>query len=164
MNTAEKNNLADAAIIDLTPDTIADYGVCGYKYAEKHEELRRKIDWFARYYSEGLRIKAVITDSGSYQGMLEYIPGELAHRPVLADGYMFIHCIFVGFKKEYKGKGYASALLDVCIAESQSEGKAGVAVVTRKGSFHGEKGPFPEEGLLTRRYGETRFRASGAEI
>ena len=33
----------DIEIIDLTPDTIADYGVCGYKDAAKHLELRNKI-------------------------------------------------------------------------------------------------------------------------
>jgi hypothetical protein len=69
-------------IIDLTPDNIADYGVCGYKDVKKHIELRRKIDWFCQYYPFGLRIKAVITETGEYQGMLEYIPGEYAHRPI----------------------------------------------------------------------------------
>ena len=31
-------------IIDLTPENIADYGVCGYKDINKHEELRNKIN------------------------------------------------------------------------------------------------------------------------
>ncbi len=68
-------------IIGLTPQNIAEYGVCGYKDVKKHLELRRKIDWFKKYYPLGLRIKAVIAESGEYQGMLEYIPGEYAHRP-----------------------------------------------------------------------------------
>ncbi len=51
--------------------------------------------------------------------MLEYISGKYAHRPVDAQGYIFIHCIFVGFKKEYKGKGYASSLIDECIKEAK---------------------------------------------
>jgi hypothetical protein len=38
--------MTDIEIIDLTPENIADYGVCGYKDVEKHLELRRKIDWF----------------------------------------------------------------------------------------------------------------------
>ena len=33
-------------IIDLTPENIADYGVCGYKDVCKYLELRRKIEWF----------------------------------------------------------------------------------------------------------------------
>lgn len=129
-------------IIDLTPENIAEYGVCGYKDVKKHLELRRKIEWFRNYYPLGLRIKAVISDTGEYQGMLEYIPGEYAHRPVNAAGYMFIHCIFVGFKSNFKGKGYASALLDECIRDAKMADMNGVAVVTRDGSFMAKKDIF----------------------
>lgn len=122
-------------IIDLTPENIADYGVCGYKDVLKHKELRNKIAWFKEYYPKGLRIKALVAENGSYQGMLEYIPGKYAHRPVNASDYMFIHCIFVGFKTQYKGKGYASALIDECVNEARTQQMKGVAVVTRKGSF-----------------------------
>ncbi len=127
--------MEDIEIINLTPENIAEYGICGYKDVEKHVELRRKIDWFGKYYKKGLRIKAVILEKGGYQGMIEYIPGKLAHRPVEAGGYMFIHCLFVGFNKEYKAKGLASALIDECIKEANEKGMLGVAVVTRKGSF-----------------------------
>ena len=94
--------MTDIQIIDLTPGNIADYGVCGYRDVKKHLALRRKIEWFKEYYPKGLRIKAIISKTGGYQGMLEYIPGKYAHRPVDAHGYMFIHCIFVGFKNEFK--------------------------------------------------------------
>ncbi|MCK9150429.1 GNAT family N-acetyltransferase [Methanobacterium alcaliphilum] len=125
----------DMKIIDLNPDNISDYGVCGYKDLKKHVELRKKIEWFQEYYPQGLRIKIVMSKKGGYQGMLEYIPGEYAHRPVEARGYMFIHCVFVGFRKEYKGQGMASILLDECIQETRNQGMLGVAVVTRKGPF-----------------------------
>ena len=127
--------MSDIKIIDLTPENIADYGVCGYKDVEKHLELRKKIEWFKEYYPKGLRIKAILSDTYGYQGMLEYIPGKYAHRPVDAEGYMFIHCIFVGFKKEFKGKGHASLLLDGCINDAKKNNMLGVAVVTRKGPF-----------------------------
>jgi hypothetical protein len=42
--------MADIQIFDLTPENIADHGVCGYKNIKKHLELRRKIDWFKEYY------------------------------------------------------------------------------------------------------------------
>lgn len=139
---------ADIQIIDLTPETIADYGVCGYKDVGKHLELRRKIEWFAKYYPKGLRIKALISKQGGYQGMLEYIPGEYAHRPVEAAGYLFIHCIFVGFKNEFKGQGYASLMLDECIKEAKAANMLGVAVVTRNGSFMAKKDIFLKKGFL----------------
>jgi len=140
--------MTDIEIIDLTPDNIADYGVCGYKDAEKHLELRRKIDWFKEYFPKGLRIKAVISQKGGYQGMLEYLPGKYAHRPVDADGYMFIHCVFVGFKNEFKGKGLASTLINECIKDAKFANMDGVAVVTRKGPFMAKKEIFIKKGFI----------------
>ena len=139
--------MTDIEIIDLTPDNIADYGVCGYKDVGKHVELRKKIDWFREYYPKGLRIKVLLSQEGGYQGMLEYIPGRYAHRPVNAEGYMFIHCVFVGFRKEFKGKGYASSLIDECITEAKNADMSGVAVVTRKGSFMVKKDIFIKKGF-----------------
>jgi len=138
--------MGDLAIIDLTPDTIADYGVCGYKN-HKHVELKRKIDWFGRYYAKGLRIKIFFSQKDGYQGMLEYIPGRYAHRPVDADGYMFIHCIFVGFNNEFKGKGHASSLIEACIEEAKNARMLGVAVVTRKGPFMAKRDIFVKKGF-----------------
>jgi len=140
--------MTDIQIFDLTPENITDYGVCGYKDVEKHLELRKKIAWFKEYYSKGLRIKAILSKKGGYQGMLEYIPGRYAHRPVKAEGYMFIHCIFVGFKREYKGKGYGSTLIDECIKETKELNLNGVAVVTRKGSFMAKKDIFIKKGFI----------------
>jgi hypothetical protein len=140
--------MTEIKIIDLTPENIPEYGVCGYKDTGKHVELRRKIDWFKEYYPKGLRIKALLSNKGGYQGMLEYIPGKYAHRPVDAEGYMFIHCIFVGFKSEFKGKGYASALIDTCIEDAKSLNMIGVAVVTRKGSFMADKDIFLKKGFI----------------
>jgi hypothetical protein len=142
------NNMTDIEIIDLTAENIADYGVCGYKDVEKHLELRRKIDWFKEYYPKGLRIKAIISQKGGYQGMLEYIPGKYTHRPVDAVGYMFIHCVFVGFKNEFKGKGLASSLIDECIKDAKCANMHGVAVVTRKGPFMAKKEIFLKKGFI----------------
>ena len=137
----------DIQIINLTPENISDYGVCGYKDVRKHKELRNKIAWFNEYYSKGLKIKVLFSEKGGYQGMLEYLPGKFAHRPVNADGYMFIHCIFVGFKNEFKGKGYASALIDECINDAKIQKMLGVAVVTRKGAFMAHNEIFLKKGF-----------------
>ena len=144
----DSNSKNDVKVIDLTPENIANYGVCGYKNVAKHLELRRKIEWFNEYYPKGLRIKIIFSETGGCQGMLEYIPGEYAHRPVDAAKYMFIHCIFVGFKNEYKGKGYASLLIDECIKDSRVQGMKGVAVVTRKGPFMAKKDIFEKKGFV----------------
>lgn len=127
--------MGDIDIIDITPDNISQYGVCGYKDLKKHTELRRKIAWFSEYYPKGMRMKVLISHKDGYQGMIEYLPGKYAHRPIDADGYLVIQCIFTGFKKEYKGRGYGSLLITECITDARKENLAGVAVVTRAGSF-----------------------------
>ncbi len=147
MKKTNSKEIEGTTVIDITPENIADYGVCGYKDAKKHLELRNKIDWFKEYYPKGLRIKVIISDEGGYQGMLEYMPGKYAYRPVDADGYMFIQCVFVGLKKDYKDRGYASLLIEKCIEEAESQKMLGVAVVTRKGSFMVKKDIFVKRGF-----------------
>ncbi len=78
----------DIKIIDLTPQNIADYGVCGYKDVRKHLELRRKIDWFNEYYPKGLRIKALFSETGGYQGMLELARRSGQTHPIEAHAVM----------------------------------------------------------------------------
>lgn len=139
--------MTEIEIIDITPDNIADYGVCGYKDIKKHVELRRKIAWFSDNYPKGLRMKVLFSRTDGYQGMIEYMPGEIAHRPVDADGFMFIQCIFTGFKKEYKGKGYGAMLIRECIREAEQGKFLGLAVVTRIGSFMAKKDIFLKLGF-----------------
>ncbi|MCK4407587.1 MAG: GNAT family N-acetyltransferase [Bacteroidales bacterium] len=133
-------------IIDTNAGNIREYGVCGYKNI-KRPGYAEKIEWLKDRFHEGLKIKTLYSDKDGNQGMLEYIPGEYCWRPVEASGYMFIHCIFVGFKKTYKGKGYASLLIDECLKEAKKENKHGVAVVTRKGAFMVGKEIFIKKGF-----------------
>jgi len=121
-------------IIDLDTESILEYGICGYKNI-KRPGFPEKLEWFDARIKEGLRVKILVSESGGNQGMIEYIPGKFAWRPVDARGYMFIHCLFVGFKREYKGKGYASLLLDACIQDAKKENLYGVSVITRQGAF-----------------------------
>ena len=126
--------MKEIKIIEITPDNILDYGICGYKNL-KREGYPEKVFWIKENYSKGLRIKSILTEKDGVQGMIEYIPGEYCWRPVEASGYTFIHCLFVGFKSTYKRKGYGSLLIDICLKEAKEQNKNGVAVVTRKGSF-----------------------------
>jgi len=133
-------------IIDTNSENILKYGVCGYKDI-KRAGYPEKIDWLKDRYKEGLKIKILYSDNDGTQGMIEYIPGEYCWRPVKANGYMFIHCIFVGFKRAYKGKGYASLLLDECLKDAEEENMYGAAVVTRKGPFMASKEIFIKNGF-----------------
>jgi hypothetical protein len=121
-------------IIDTNSDNILELGVCGYKNP-KTPGFPEKVAWLKKRFSEGLKIKTLYSDKDKNQGMIEYIPGEYCWRPVEATGYMFIHCIFSGFKKAYKNKGYGSMLLNECYKDAKNENMYGVAVMTRKGPF-----------------------------
>lgn len=138
--------MQDIQIIDITPENIRQYGICGYKNLKK-DGYPQKISWIENNYPKGLRIKSILTSKDGIQGTIEYIPGEYCWRPVKADGYMFIHCIFAGFKSVYKGKGYASMLIDTCLQDALNQNKFGVAVVTRKGSFMIGKDIFLKNGF-----------------
>ena len=133
-------------IVDTNADNILKYGICGYKDI-KRPGYPEKIEWLKARFQEGLKIKTLFSDKDGTQGMVEYIPGKYCWRPVEASGYMFIHCIFVGFKSAYKGKGYGSLLLDECLRESKTESMHGVAVVTRKGAFMASKELFERKGF-----------------
>ncbi|MBN1862414.1 MAG: GNAT family N-acetyltransferase [Dehalococcoidales bacterium] len=133
-------------IVDTNLDNILEHGACGYK-SLKHEGLGRKIEWLKGRFAEGLKIKSLYSTEDGTQGMIEYLPGEHCWRPVSAGGYIFIHCIFVGFKREYKGRGYGSLLLEECLADARRQNRHGVAVVTRDGPFMAGRELFLKNGF-----------------
>ncbi|UCE36989.1 MAG: YoaP domain-containing protein [Thermoplasmata archaeon] len=126
--------MAEIEIINTDSSNILNYGICGYK-SIKREGYPEKISWLKDRFKEGMRIKTLYSEKDGTQGMIEYLPGKYCWRPVEANGYMFIHCIFVGFKGAYKGKGYGTLMLDECIKDAKKDKMHGVAAVTRKGSF-----------------------------
>lgn len=137
--------MSDTSIIDMTMDNIAQYGVCGYKSTKK-PGLPEKMKWLRDRFAEGLRIKTLYSEKDGTQGMIEYVPGKYCWRPVDAEGYMFIHCLFVGFRKAYKNRGFASQLVAECEKEAKRKRLKGVAVVTREGSFMVGKALFLKNG------------------
>jgi len=136
------------SIVDLNEGNMLNYGICGYKDIRR-EGYTEKIAWMKQRFAEGMKIKMLVSERDGAQGMIEYIPGAQAWRPVAADGHLFIHCIFVGFRKAYKGKGYGSRLLDECLKDAREAGFSGVSVVTRKGSFMAGRELFIQNGFET---------------
>lgn len=138
--------MAKIEIIDTNADNILDYGMCGYKSLQR-PGYPEKIEWLKGRFREGLKIKTLFSSKDGTQGMIEYIPGDYCWRPVEARGYMFIHCIFSGFKRAYKGRGYGSLLLKECLGDAKKENMYGVSVVTRAGSFMAGKELFVKNGF-----------------
>lgn len=121
-------------IIDTTMENVGKFGLCGYKDPKKGG-FPEKYEWLKKRFQEGLTIKTVYSQKDGMQGMIEYIPGRYCWRPVEATDYMFIHCIFVGFKKIYKNNGFGSSLIAECENDAKKLKLKGIAVVTRKASF-----------------------------
>ncbi len=61
---------------------------------------------------------------------IEYIPVEYAWNPIVAEGYMYINCLWVA--GSFKGHGYATDLLNACIEDSKSKGKKGLCILSSK--------------------------------
>ena len=133
-------------IINTTPETVTKYGLCGYKDVKK-PGYTEKLDWYANNYPKGLVIKVLHSEDAGTQGMIEYIDMENCWRPVSAENFFFIHCLFVGFKKEYKKLSLASKMLDDCYVDAITKNKNGIAVLTRKGSFMATADVFLKNGF-----------------
>ncbi len=132
-------------IIDMNADNIYDYGFCGIKNI-KLEGYKRKTDWLKQRFSEGMRFKVLYSAKEGSVGIIEYIPGRYAWRAVEAKGYMFIHCLFILYKK-YQRKGYGSLLVKECLKDAKKEKMNGAAVVTRKGPWMAKKELFLRNGF-----------------
>lgn len=125
--------MENVKVIDATPETIHQYGMCGYKNL-KMEGYRKKIEWTREQFAHGLKYRVLYSEEDGAVGGIEYMPGERAWRPVDAEGYMFIHCIYI-MKKKYKGKGFGRMMLEACLKDAEEKNMRGTAVVTRKGTW-----------------------------
>ncbi len=112
-------------VIDVGIDNVAETGFFCYMSKPKSAGYQHKHDWLGSRFQEGLRIR-MIRDGG--RGFIEYIPGEYAWRPVNAERYMFIHCIWI--VGQTKGRGHGRLLLEHCLKDARKAGLDGVAMVT----------------------------------
>lgn len=134
------------AIIEVTPENVwketlfcvKDLTNPGFKNKEK---------WFRKQYREGLRLKILKGDAGKPIGFIEYVPVSQAWRPVQAENYMFVHCMYVYSKKD-REKGYGSLLINACEREARKEKMAGVCVMTSRGAWIANDLIFKKNGFM----------------
>jgi len=117
-------------IIEVNEDTVSETGFFCYMSKRQTEGYQRKLSWLKARFAEGMKIKILKLPE---RGFIEYIPGEYAWRAVKAEGYMFIHCLWVVGKS--RGKGYATFLLNECIKDAKKAGMHGVAIATSEGNW-----------------------------
>ena len=140
--------MSDVDIIDIDENNISEYSPGPTCFLNiKHEGAQVRVEWLKNRFKDGLKIKLILPEGEKKPaGFIEYISGENAWRAVTADGYLFVHCIWMHPNKN-KNKGYASILLNECIKDAEKQGKAGVAVITSEGPFMAGKALFEKNGF-----------------
>ncbi|MGX8850257.1 GNAT family N-acetyltransferase [Amedibacillus sp. YH-ame10] len=111
--------------ITITQDTIETEHIC-CAIADKPKEncVASKKAWLKQRIEEGLVFTKLNERAKVF---IEYIPAEYAWAPIDADKYMHINCFWVS--GQYKGQGYANALLESCIKDAKEKGKDGLTVI-----------------------------------
>jgi L-amino acid N-acyltransferase YncA len=138
--------MAKIDIITVTPENVGRYGI-GCIRDKKHPGYQAKVEWFKEQYKKGLTLKVAHRD-GKYAGFIEYTPGENAWRPVRAEGYLFIHCIWV-YPSKNLNLGLGSMLVKSCIDEAKAKDFSGVAVAVSEGSWMAGESLFKKMGFET---------------
>lgn len=132
-------------IIEVTPKNVLEETLFCVKDIIS-PGFKCKQDWFEKQYEGGLRMKILKGPDEKMIGFIEYVPASNAWRPIRADNFMFIHCMYVYSKKE-RNKGYGSIL----IRESEKEAKAlnmsGICVMASKGPWIATKSIFENNGF-----------------
>ncbi len=112
----------------------------------KRQGFKDKLSWFEQRHKEGMRIKILKSDDDKMIGFIEYVPAKYAWRPIDADRYMFIHCIYIYSKKE-RGKGYGALLIEDAEETAKAMGLDGVCVMTSQGGWMADKSLFEKNGF-----------------
>jgi len=150
-------------IIDTNADNVGGCSHCGNKNANNLGH-RRKTNWLRERYGEGLRYKVLRSEKWGDVGMIEYALGNHAWRPVEAEGYLVIHCLWVYGK--HKGKGLGFLLLQSCLDDAEKSQCQGVAVVTSTDSLMAGSDLFLKAGfvLVDRTIGSSGASAAPYEL
>ncbi|MGL4666858.1 MAG: GNAT family N-acetyltransferase, partial [Saezia sp.] len=119
-------------IIQLTPDNIDQEHIC-CAFSEKKCEngYALKKAWLKQEFQQGYIFRRLNERAKVF---IEYGPAENAWLPITAPGYLNINCFWVS--GQYKGKGYAKALLQTALDDSQAQGKHGLVTVVGTKKMH----------------------------
>lgn len=132
-------------IKEVTSDNAVEHSFFCIKNI-KEPGFHAKLDWFEKRVDEGLKLKIIYAEDGKPVGFIEYLPAEVAWRPVEADGWLFIHCIMV-YPNKYRNSGAAAALVNEALTDAKAHNKAGVCVMTSQGPWMATKKLFTKLGF-----------------
>jgi GNAT superfamily N-acetyltransferase len=133
-------------IIDVTTDNVDEVGIYCIKN-KKSPGYNKKVEWFKNKINNGLRIKIATDKQGKQLGFIEFIPSEIAWRPINAQNYYFIQCIGL-FVKKAKNKKIGSTLVLQCEQEARQNKKSGICTMTSDGPWIANKTLFEKNGFV----------------
>jgi ribosomal protein S18 acetylase RimI-like enzyme len=128
--------------VEVTADNVETTGFFCYMSKKKSEGYERKLRWVKARLAEGMRLRLLALPE---RGFSESIPGKYAWRAVHADGYLFIHCLWV--VGQSKGRGQGAALLEACVADARRAKMRGVAMLTSDKVWLADKRLFEKAGF-----------------
>lgn len=131
--------------VTLTASNLDGEHLCCALGDPKHREgVARKKAWLRARIAEGLVFRKLDARGKVF---IEYAPGEKAWRPIVAGGWLVIHCLWVS--GQYAGKGHGRALLESCLEDARRQGKRGVVVAsaTKKRPFLADRRFFERHGF-----------------
>lgn len=111
--------------LEIIKNRLDQHGCYCMRSMQKHSGYIKKVKWTEENFDQGLEY-VQIKEGKKTLGFIEYAPGEQCWRVVHADGYMVIHCLWVGVS----GMGLGSQLVQLCVEEARQRKMKGVAVLT----------------------------------
>ncbi|GHT50497.1 GNAT family acetyltransferase [Bacteroidia bacterium] len=122
----------EAKFITLTKENIATEHICcaisDKKCAEGYE---LKKEWLAKEFDNGYVFRRLDERAKVF---IEYGPAETGWAPIEAPNYLLLNCFWVS--GQYKGQGYAKALLQSAMDDATAQGKDGLVTIVGTSKFH----------------------------
>ncbi|MCL2141571.1 MAG: GNAT family N-acetyltransferase, partial [Methanimicrococcus sp.] len=124
-------NQTDTKFITLTKENIGkEHICCAFSDKKCAKSYEAKKEWLKREFDNGYVFRRLDERAKVF---IEYGPAEKAWIPVDAPNYLMINCFWVS--GQYKGKGYAKALLQTAIDDAKAQGKDGLVTVVGTSKF-----------------------------
>jgi GNAT superfamily N-acetyltransferase len=122
-----------AGYVDLDEENVDQHHLCCALGDRKHAEgVERKRAWLKRRFGEGLVFRKLDVRGKVF---IEYAPAEVAWRPIIAPGWLVVHCLWVSGR--YAGQGHGRRLVESALEDAERRGRAGlvIAAADRKRPF-----------------------------
>lgn len=112
--------------------------------AENKFNANTKKQWMKSQFDKGLVFYRLDARGKVF---IEYMPAETCWKPVIANDYVMINCLWVS--GQYKGHGHSKTLLQYCIDDARRSDKNGIILVTsnKKKPFLTDKSFFLAHGF-----------------